>query len=261
MAIIEKHAPGSFCWLELATSDQNAAKTFYTTLFGWKLNEFPMGPGETYTIFRLEDRDAAAAYTMRKEQRDMGVPPNWMLYIRVENADASAARAAELGGKVLAPPFDVMDVGRMAVIQDPTGAVFAAWQPKEHAGIGIAGVPGTMCWADLSTPDVAAAKAFYEGLFGWKIAAGEHDTSGYLHIQNGEAMIGGVPPSQHRNPKAPPHWLVYFQVADVDATAAKAQELGAKIWLQPTSMENVGRMAVMADPQGAALAIFKSARG
>jgi predicted enzyme related to lactoylglutathione lyase len=220
-----------------------------------------MGPGETYTIFRLEDRDAAAAYTMRKEQRDMGVPPNWMLYIRVENADASAARAAELGGKVLAPPFDVMDVGRMAVIQDPTGAVFAAWQPKEHAGIGIAGVPGTMCWADLSTPDVAAAKAFYEGLFGWKIAAGEHDTSGYLHIQNGEAMIGGVPPSQHRNPKAPPHWLVYFQVADVDATAAKAQELGAKIWLQPTSMENVGRMAVMADPQGAALAIFKSARG
>jgi predicted enzyme related to lactoylglutathione lyase len=261
MGIIEKHAPGSFCWLELATSDQNAAKTFYTTLFGWKLNEFPMGPGETYTIFRLQDRDAAAAYTMRKEQRDMGVPPNWMLYIRVENADASAARAAELGGKVLAPPFDVMDVGRMAVIQDPTGAVFAAWQPKEHAGIGIAGVPGTMCWADLSTPDVAAAKAFYEGLFGWKIAAGEHDTSGYLHIQNGEAMIGGVPPSQHRNPKAPPHWLVYFQVADVDATAAKAQELGAKIWLQPTSMENVGRMAVMADPQGAALAIFKSARG
>jgi uncharacterized protein len=261
MAIIEKHAPGSFCWLELATSDQNAAKTFYTTLFGWKVTEFPMGPGEIYTIFRLEDRDAAAAYTMRKEQRDMGVPPNWMVYIQVESADASAARAAELGGKVLAPPFDVMDVGRMAVIQDPTGAVFATWQPKANAGTGIAGVPGTMCWADLSTPDVAAAKAFYEGLFGWKIAAGEHDTSGYLHIQNGEAMIGGIPPAQHRNPKAPPHWLVYFQVADVDATAAKAKELGAKIWLQPTSMENVGRMAVMADPQGAALAIFKSARG
>lgn len=260
MAIIERHAPGSFCWLELATSDQNAAKAFYTALFGWKVNEFPMGPDEIYTIFRLEDRDAAAAYTMRKEQRDMGVPPNWMLYVRVESADRAAARAAELGGKVLAPPFDVMDVGRMAVIQDPTGAVFAAWQPKEHAGIGIAGVPGSLCWADLSTPDVAAAQAFYTGLFGWKIAPGEHDTSGYLHIQNGESFIGGIPPAQHRNPKAPPHWLVYFQVADVDATAAKAKELGARIWLQPTSMENVGRMAVMQDPQGAALAIFKSAR-
>ena len=260
MAIIENNALGSFCWLELATSDQNAAKTFYTTLFGWKVNEFPMGPGEIYTIFRLEDRDAAAAYTMRKEQRDMGVPPNWMLYIRVESADAAAARAAELGGKVLAPPFDVMDVGRMSVIQDPTGAVFAAWQPKDHAGIGIAGVPGSLCWADLSTPDVAAAQAFYTGLFGWKISAGEHDTSGYLHIQNGEAYIGGIPPAEHRNPKAPPHWLVYFQVADVDATAAQAKELGARIWLPPTSMENVGRFSVMADPQGAALAIFKSAR-
>src|SRR5689334_6534530 len=165
MAIVDKHPPGSFCWIELATTDQSAAKAFYTSLFGWSISEFPMGPGEVYTIFKLDGRDAAAACTLRPEQRAQGVPPNWLLYISVESADDAAARAVSLGGKVLAPPFDVMDVGRMAVIQDPTGAVFAIWQPKTHTGTGIAGVPGTLCWADLSTPDAARAQQFYAGLF------------------------------------------------------------------------------------------------
>lgn len=259
MAIIEKHAPGSFCWVELGTTDQAAAKAFYTSLFGWTFNEFPMGPSEIYTIFRLQDRDAAAAYTLRAEDRAQGVPPHWMLYIKVESADDAAARAAQLGGKVLGGPFDVMDVGRMAVIQDPTGAIFAAWQAKQHAGIGIAGVPGTLCWADLNTPDAGRAKDFYSGLFGWQFEKSEHDSSGYLHINNGDQMIGGIPPAQHRNPNAPPHWLVYYYVSDVDATAAQAKELGATIYLPPMSMEKVGRMSVLADPQGAVFAIFKEA--
>jgi predicted enzyme related to lactoylglutathione lyase len=260
MAIIEKHTPGSFCWVELATCDQAAARDFYTKLFGWTFNEFPMGPGDLYTIFRLRDRDVAAAYTMRKEQRDQGVPPNWMIYILVDDVDDAAARAGQLDGKVCAPPFDVMDVGRMSVIQDSTGGMFAAWQTKGHAGTGIGSEPGALCWADLSTPDPASAQKFYSGMFGWKISAGEKDSSGYLHIQNGEDYIGGIPPAQHRNPHAPPHWLLYFQVADVDATAAQAKGLGANLHLPPMSMENVGRMSVMADPQGAAFAIFKPER-
>jgi hypothetical protein len=261
MAIIEKHAPGSFCWIELATTDQAAAKTFYSSLFGWAPNDFPMGPDDLYTIFKLEDRDAAAGYTLRQNDRAAGVPPHWMLYIQVESADDAAASAEKLGAKILAPPFDVMTVGRMSVVQDPTGAIFAAWQSKGHSGIGIAGVPGTFCWADLNTPDPARAKEFYSAWLGWKIEAGEHDTSGYMHIQNGEAMIGGIPPTKFRNPNAPPHWMIYFQVADVDATVAKAKELGGKAYMEPTSMEGVGRLAVVADPQGAAFAVFKSARG
>jgi len=257
MAIIDKHSPGSFCWLELATTDQAAAKTFYTSLFGWTVNEFPMGPSDLYTIFQVDGRQAAAAYTMRPEQRAQGVPPNWLLYISVASADDTAARAGQLGGKVHAPPFDVMDLGRMAVLQDPTGAIFAVWQPKMHGGIQIAGVPGTMCWADLSTPDPARAKEFYEGLFGWKIHAAEKDTSGYLHIENGATMIGGVPPAQYRNPNAPPHWLIYYYVADVDASTDKAKQLGAKVYLAPMTMEKVGRWSVLADPQGAVFAVFK----
>jgi uncharacterized protein len=260
MPHIEKHRSGSFCWIELATTDQDAAKRFYTALFEWSVNEFPMGPGELYTIFRLQGCDAAAAYTLRPDQRSMGVPPHWMIYIAVDSADASAKRAADLGGKVLAPPFDVGPFGRMAVIQDPTGATFSIWQPKENKGIGITGEPGTLCWADLSTPEPARAGKFYSDLFGWELVVDTDDKpdSGYLHIKNGDDFIGGVPPVTQRDPHSPPHWLAYFQVSDCDASAAKAKELGANLYLQPMTLEGVGRFAVVADPQRAVFAIFQA---
>ncbi|HEY6328801.1 MAG TPA: VOC family protein, partial [Blastocatellia bacterium] len=215
MANIEKHEPGSFCWIELGTSDQTAAKSFYGSLFGWKGNDFPMGPSEQYTIFELEGRQAAAAFTLNQEMKSRGVPPHWMLYILAASADESAAQAEKLGGGITAGPFDVMDAGRMAVISDPTGAMFSIWQAKNSPGIGIAGVAGTLCWADLSTGDPARAAEFYSGLFNWKIEAAENDPSGYLHIKNGNDFIGGIQPSSHRNPNAPPHWLAYFLVDDV----------------------------------------------
>jgi len=258
MIQIDKHAAGSFCWIELATTDQAAAKKFYSALFGWSPQDSPMGPDEFYTIFKLEGRDAAAGYTLRADQRAQGVPPHWMPYITVENANQAADTTNQLGGTVLAAAFDVMEMGRMAVLQDPTGATFCVWQAAKNTGIGIAGVAGTLCWADLSTPDAKRAGDFYSALFGWQIAAGENDKSGYLHIKNGEHFIGGIPPAEHRQPGIPPHWLAYFWVDDVDASAAKAKQLGAKLCLEPMTIENVGRMAVIADPQGAAFAIFNS---
>jgi predicted enzyme related to lactoylglutathione lyase len=135
--------------------------------------------------------------------------------------------------------------------------VFDVWQPKMHQGLGITAVPGTICWADLSTPDQNGAKAFYEKVFGWKISASEGDTSGYLHIQNGEQFIGGVPPAQYRDPNTPPHWLLYFWVENADAATALARELGAKVYMEPMTMEGVGRWSVVADPQGAVFALFQ----
>jgi uncharacterized protein len=260
MANIDTHAPGSFCWFELATTDQNAAKNFYASLFGWTVVDSPMGPDDFYSMFKLDGRDAGAAYTMRKEQRAQGVPPHWMLYISVPNADQSVSKAAQGGATVLAPAFDVMDIGRMAVIQDPTGAIFSLWQSNKHHGTGIGGVDNTVCWADLSTPDPQRAKKFYSELFGWEIMAGPNDPSGYLHIKNGEHFIGGIPPAEHRNPNAPPHWLLYFQVADVEASTEKAKQLGGKILMPPRKMENVGTWSIVSDPQGAVFALFKSAR-
>ncbi len=260
MTNIDKHPAGSFCWIELATTDQASAKNFYGSIFGWTPNDMPMGPSGTYTIFRLNGRDAAAGYQLNPTQLQQNIPPHWMLYILVEDVDASASRVPQLGGKVILGPFDVMDAGRMAVIQDPTGAYFCLWQAKRNAGNGIADVHGTLCWADLSTPDTKSAEAFYSGLFGWQFTTSENDASGYLHIKNGEHFIGGVPPAAHRQPGVPPHWLAYFQVDDVDVAANKAKEMGAKLFLPPMSMEGVGRFSVVADPQGAVFAVFKSAR-
>jgi predicted enzyme related to lactoylglutathione lyase len=156
MANIDRHAPGSFCWIELGTSDQAAAKSFYTSLFGWTVNDFPMGPGQFYSMFALQGRNTGAAYTLDPKNMP-GIPPNWALYVCVESADTAAGKAGENGGKVLGGPFDVSEFGRMAVLQDPTGAIFNVWEPRSHHGTGIYGVQGTLCWAELSTPDTEAA--------------------------------------------------------------------------------------------------------
>jgi predicted enzyme related to lactoylglutathione lyase len=256
MANVDKHAPGSFAWLELATSDQNAAKGFYQSLFGWTANDFPMGPAEFYTMFQLEGRDCAAGYTLKEEMRSQGIPPHWDLYMAVESADDTAAKVTEAGGKVIAPPIDVMDFGRMAVLQDPTGAVFCIWQAKQHPGTSITSVPGTLCWADLMSPDPAAAAKFYHEVFGWAIAPGENDPSGYLHIKNGTEFIGGIPPAEHRPPNVPPHWMLYIFVTDCAASSEKAKELGGNVLLAPMDIMNVGSMSIVADPQGAAFALF-----
>jgi hypothetical protein len=260
MPNIESHKPGSFCWIELSTTDQNAAKKFYCSLFGWTVNDMPMGPDSFYTMFQLGGKDIGAAATLRPDLLAAKVPPNWALYIEVESADATAERASKAGGKLLAPPFDVMDVGRMSVIQDPTGACFCIWQSNKGKGIQVVGEPGTLCWADLNSPDPERARKFYGDVFGWKFGADTHSDppSGYMHIQNGEEFIGGVPPVRSGNGHPiPPHWLSYFLVADCDATAAKAKGLGARYCLEPMTMENVGRMSILTDPQGAAFAIFQ----
>lgn len=255
MPKLEGHAPGTFCWVELGTTDQTGTKSFYSALFGWAPMDFPMGPSDYYTMFTLEGSPAAAAYSMRPEERAM-TPAHWNLYIAVESADDTARRAGELGGKVIAPPFDVMTFGRMSVIADPTGAAFCIWQARDHAGMGIKGESGTLCWADLSSPDPDRARQFYEALFGWKIGPVEPYPPNYPVIKNGEALIGGIPPAVYRNPNTPPHWMLFFLAGDVDPLAAKAKELGGAVHMPPTSMGGA-RFSVLTDPQGAAFSIIK----
>jgi predicted enzyme related to lactoylglutathione lyase len=257
MPNIEKHAPGSFCWIELITTDRQSARNFYGKLFGWDAKDMPISDNDFYTVFQLAGRDVGGAYTLPAEQQAQ-VPPHWALYVAVEDADQAAARAAKLGATICMQPFDVMDIGRMAVLQDPAGAAISVWQPQWHTGTGVVGEKGTLCWADLVTPDPDAATRFYSQLFGWKFEKGEHDPSGYLHIKNGDRYIGGVPPAQHRPQGVPPHWLAYFEIANCDATTSSAKQLGAKTYMDPMTMENVGRWSILADPQGAVFAAFQA---
>ncbi|HYI96289.1 MAG TPA: VOC family protein [Bryobacteraceae bacterium] len=257
MPKVEKNLPGSFSWIELATTDQEGAKRFYTSLFGWDVIDHPMGPNEVYSTFQLQGLNVGATYSMRPEQRSQGVPSHWLLYIATPNADNTAARAKELGANILAPAFDVFDMGRMAVIQDPTGAAFAVWQAYKSEGLEIVGEINTLSWADLSTNNVENAKRFYKDLFGWKVEVGEKDPTGYMHIQNGDVMIGGIPPSKYRDPGTPPFWMIYFAVTDCDAVTAKAKELGGAVYMPPSTMEDVLRIAILADPQGGVFALFQ----
>lgn len=258
MPNVDFHAPGTFCWFELGTTDQASAKNFYGSLFGWTADDSPMGPNEVYTMFSLEGRNTAGCYALNPDMLSRGVPPHWMIYVAVADADKTAEKVESAGGKIIAPPFDVMDYGRMAILQDPTGAMISIWQPKTHSGVGITGMPGTVCWADLMTPEPQLAAEFYGQVFEWQAEPGK-DGNGYLHIKNGSNYIGGIPPREHFNPNTPPHWMLYFLVQNSDSSTAEADKAGAKIYVPPMTVEGVGRWSVVADPQGAAFALFQPA--
>ncbi len=148
-----EYKPGTFCWVELGTTDGEAAKKFYTQLFDWDVDDHDMGPSGIYTILKQNGKDVGALYKMPEEMTANGVPPHWMSYISVANADEAAAKAKTLGASVMKEPFDVFTMGRMAVIQDPTGAVFALWQPGTHPGAGVVNTPNSLCWNELATKD------------------------------------------------------------------------------------------------------------
>jgi len=258
---VTSHKPGAFSWPELGTTDQKAGAAFYASLFGWTINDQPMGPGETYTMFEMRGKPVAAAYTLRPEERQSGAPPHWNNYVTVKSADESATKAQSLGAKVLAPPFDVMDVGRMAVLQDPTGAVFQVWEPKRHIGAMITNEPGALCWTELTTSDLRAAESFYSNLFGWT-AKRSNPAAGmeYMEMNNqGEPGVGMMPKPPQLPPHVPSFWMPYFMVANVDASADKAKQSGGKLMVPPADIEKVGRFSVVADPQGAVFAIFAPA--
>lgn len=261
MPNVNDHKPGSFCWVELGTTDQQAAKQFYGQLFGWAADDMPMGPDEFYTMFKLNGRDVGAAYKLRPEQVQMQVPPHWMLYIAVASVDASAKRAGELGGTVIVPPFDIVTAGRMTVVQDPTGPIFSLWEAKEHHGIQVQQEEGALCWADLLTKDRDRAAEFYSQLFGWTIEKeDESHQHGYYHIRNGDEYMGGMPAPSQLLPGTTPHWSIYFQTADCEKKTAKAQSLGAKTLAANVKHENVGTLSIVADPQAATFCLFQSAR-
>jgi len=259
-----QHTPGSFCWFELGTTDQNAAKKFYAAIFGWKPHDSPIGPDEVYTQFKIDGQDAAAGYTLRPDQRAQQVPPHWMPYISTKNTDATTARAKELGGTVVVEPLDVMDYGRMSVIQDPTGAVFCLWQPNKNVGTGVTNVHGTVVWADLSTTDQVNGAKFYSNLFGWTMVGENMKPAApgtYFHIVNGKTMIGGVPPAEYRAPGVPSHWLLYYQVDDCDGAVTKTKSLGGHVVVPTMAMGDVRKYAVLADPQGAMFAVVQELGG
>ncbi|MFO0965728.1 MAG: VOC family protein [Gemmataceae bacterium] len=253
---INEAKPGHFCWYELATTDQDAAKRFYPALFGWTCEDFPMGPHGFYTTFKLRGRPVGAAYAMMPEQRAQGVPPNWLTYIAVTSADEAVAKAEKLGAKKLMGPLDVFEFGRMSVLHDPTGAVFAIWQSKKHNGVGVQAEPGAFCWSELATRDGAAATKFYTSLFGWETKVSDAAGFPYTHWRMGGLDFGGMMQMDEKWGQIPPHWMNYVCVANCDETVATATKLGGKVCVPPTDIPNTGRFSLLQDPQGAYISVI-----
>jgi len=159
--------PGMFCWWEVVTTDLTSAKAFYSNLFGWEYKENPISEDQVYVMYNIDGQDVGASYQLTKDMLEQGVHPHWSVYIATDDVDAATTKADELGGTIIMAPFDVFDVGRMSVIQDPTGAVFALWQAKAHPGAQRINSINAVCWNELLTRDASKAGAFYSWLFGY----------------------------------------------------------------------------------------------
>lgn len=240
------YAPGTFSWSELATSDADSAKTFYAAVFGWEYDDNPIPGGQVYSMAKRDGRHVAAVFGSDQ-------PPHWSCYVTVESVEETAGRAAELGGSVVAEPFDVMELGRMAVIADPAGAALCLWEPRQHIGAALVNTPGALTWNDLVTPDADAAARFYGELLGWT-AEEIPDAGGYRVIRNGERANGGIQPSDPAG-GTPPSWMPYFGHEDVDRLVGEIGDLGGRLYNGPVRMPQ-GSIAIFGDPQGAVFAAW-----
>ena len=238
------HAPGTFSWADLSTTDTDGAKAFYTGLFGWDTEDNPMPEGGVYTMLSKEGKAVAALSQLQAE----GQPVVWNSYVTVESADEAAAAAREGGATLISEPFDVMDVGRMAVIQDPGGAVLCIWEPGTSIGAERVNEPGALTINQLNTSDPARAEEFYGGVFGWRFEKVAEGDVPYWGIYNGDRLNGGMMEEQ------PSAWLVYFGSESVDDDAGRVVELGGRVIVPPMSVPG-GRILVAQDPQGGVFAL------
>ena len=264
------YIPGVPCWVDTSQPDPTAALPFYEGLFGWEFEDgMPEGAGSHYFIGRIRGGDVAAVSSIPEAAPPMA---HWNTYIWVDDADVAAKKVADAGGTVLTEPFDVMEAGRMAVVADPEGAVFCVWQPRAHRGCQVVNEHGALNFNGLATRDVDAAARFYGAVFGWTVlplpgspmwalpAYGDHleEATPGLRAQMAEMgapdgfidVVAMLNPIADGDAETPAHWSVTFGVDDVDATAARAKELGAEVVLGPVDAPWT-RIAVLRDPQGA----------
>jgi predicted enzyme related to lactoylglutathione lyase len=251
---------GRFVWYELLTTDPDGAEAFYTNVLDWGTDEW-QGPQEgmpPYRMWTVGDAPIGGMMELPEDAKQAGAPPRWLGHIATPDADATAARAEELGGTILMGPHSIPEVGRFAVIRDPYGAAFSAYTPAGEAP-GHEGEPrtGEVAWHELLTDDHEGAAAFYVDLFGWQkgeaMDMGEMGT--YQILERNGNPLGGV---MNRPPEVPPNWMYYVRVDDLVAKVEAVTANGGRILIEPMEVPGGGRIAQALDPQGAAFALFEA---
>jgi uncharacterized protein len=256
MPEITSYETGKPCWADVTVPDVDAGAEFYSALFGWTADKAPQPEAGGYTMFSKDGKYVAAASPPAPGTE--GIPPHWTVYLASDDADATAGKIRDAGGQVLMDPFDVFDSGRMTIAVDPTGAAFGVWQAGTHIGAQLRREPGTMNWAECQTKDPAAARAFYEQVFGYEVEEAQMGgPDPYILLKlNGEPAAGLIRIGADWG-DVPSNWSVVFEVDDTDAAVAKVQELGGRMLMEPMDLPEVGRFAVVADPWGAVFQVIK----
>ena len=257
MGEVTGYAAGEFCWIELATTDLEAATAYYTTLFGWTIEDQPAGEVGAYRMCRAEGKKVVGLLDLT-DQQPVSESPHWDTYVSVDDVDRSAKVADSLGGSVTIPPSDVMDLGRMAVIEDPTGARLGLWQAGATFGAELTNDPGSLTWVELQTKHPESARSFYCDLFGWASETQDVGGTAYTSFKTDEGYMGGCV-EMPAEVDASPSWLVYLEADDVDSLVAKSAELGGGILVPGQDVPEAGRYAILQDPQGASFGVLKSA--
>jgi predicted enzyme related to lactoylglutathione lyase len=248
-------ADGTPCWVDLMTSDADAARTFYNGLFGW---DFQIGDENTgfYSMASLDGHEVAGVGEMQMDH-----PPVWTTYLAAGDCEAACDSVVRAGGNIVSPTMDVMDFGRMAVAQDPTRGTFGIWQAGTHIGTALYNESNTVVWNELLTRDYDGSREFYAAVFSYTYTEIGDGGFQYSTIEVSGNTVGGLGTIPAELPEqVPPHWLVYFAVDDVDATVEKAVSLGGSVQ-RPAADMPYGRHAGLADPTGAGFAVIKPAPG
>ncbi|MEZ5102292.1 MAG: VOC family protein [Thermoleophilia bacterium] len=246
--------PGRFVWHDLMTTDREASKAFYADLLGWSYETWK--PGEL--DYPMLDAGGGPFGGMVPLDPGHGIPCNWQGYVHVADLDAALAHVPAAGGTVFVGATPIPEVGRFAVVGDPTGAAVSLMQPAGALPPEAPPTPGSVAWHELQSTDLAAAAPFYVDVLGWAFREQPVGEIVYgMFSADGTDVAGGItfPPGV----EAPSHWLTYFHVEDVDAALARAAELGATTLWGPLDVEGIGRMAGLLDPLGAVFAVFRAA--
>jgi uncharacterized protein len=250
----DEYPAGVPSWVVNLQPDPAAATDFYGHVFGWDSVPGPDG----FFMARLRGRDVAAIAPTPE-----GVGAAWITHVSVDDAEQAAAAAERAGGTVVAGPMEFSPAGRMAVLQDPAGAVFNAWQPGTRQGAQLVNEPSAWSMSALQTPEPDAGMEFYGELFGWGFELFGPPEAG-IQLMRLPGYFGGEPTQPvprdvvaAMSPLAPgeaARWSPDFWIADADAAAARAAERGGNVLAGPFDQPPF-RSAVLADPAGAAFSI------
>ena len=256
MPQITVYEPGTPCWVELGTTDTDAARDFYGRLFGWN---YEVGESETtgYTMCMLRGLSVAGIYELMPEFLAQGVPPNWMTYLSTNDLDGTTQRITDSGGSIVNGPMEIGEQGRMEIAADQSGAVFVLWEPAAHIGAELASEPGSVVWNEVLTRDEAAALPFYIEVFGYTTELVDlGDATPYVVLTINDRPVGGLATTPPEVPAdAPSYWATCFAVADADAAVQVATEAGGSVVFGPVDSPN-GRIGVLSDPQGAVFSVM-----